>query len=140
MVLITAKSTADGPCVKVADNGPGIGLAERDKVFKRFHRCSSAIGIPGNGLGLSMATTIVELHGLFLRFEDNHPGASFEIAPQISSPLATTTGLREATEIGSSRKLLGTWHFRGNERTPGRPESLLSHVDPVAHADAPGDP
>ena len=97
-VLIAAKATSEGPSVKVSDNGPGIALAERDKIFKRFHRSSSANGIPGNGLGLSMAATIVELHGLALRLEDNHPGASFEIAPQISSLLTANVAPHETGE------------------------------------------
>lgn len=94
-VLIAAKANPEGPRVEVSDNGPGIALAERDKIFKRFHRCSSANGIPGNGLGLSMAATIVELHGLALRFEDNHPGASFEIGPHLSAPHAANAAQRE---------------------------------------------
>ncbi len=81
-VVIAAKALPDGPFVKVSDNGPGIRLADREKIFRRFHRSSTVGSIPGNGLGLSMAATIAELHGLTLRLEDNHPGASFEILPQ----------------------------------------------------------
>ncbi len=102
-VHIAAKALPEGPCVKVSDNGPGIGLAERDKIFKRFHRSSSASGIPGNGLGLNMAATIAELHGLTLRLEDNHPGASFEIAPQANSLLATNAVLRRESAKAQKR-------------------------------------
>ncbi len=95
-VLIAAKALPEGPCVKVSDNGPGIRLADRDKIFRRFHRSSTAGGIPGNGLGLSMAATIADLHGLTLRLEDSHPGASFEILPQANSALSTAANLRRA--------------------------------------------
>ncbi len=78
-VEIIAK--ADGPSVRVADNGPGVAPGERAKIFKRFYRSANHEGIPGHGLGLSMAATIAELHGFALRLKDNVPGAAFEMAP-----------------------------------------------------------
>lgn len=133
-VLIAAKATAEGPCVRVSDNGPGIPPADRDKVFKRFHRCSSASGIPGNGLGLSMAATIVELHGLTLRLEDNHPGASFEIAPQTTALLAANAALHESSETSRPRKLFGTrmrfWRLHKSRGTPPQPESATRYREP----------
>ena len=47
--------------LRVADSGPGIPAAEREKVFKRFYR---ALGTeaPGSGLGLSIVQRIAELH------------------------------------------------------------------------------
>jgi signal transduction histidine kinase len=78
-VEIIAK--ADGPSVRVADNGPGVAPGEREKIFKRFYRSANHSGIPGHGLGLSMAATIAELHGFALRLDDNMPGAAFEMAP-----------------------------------------------------------
>ncbi len=72
---------AEGPSIRIADNGPGVAPGERDKIFKRFYRSADHADIPGNGLGLSMAATIAELHGFALRLEDNEPGAAFEMAP-----------------------------------------------------------
>ena len=65
--------------VGVADTGPGVAPADRDEIGRRFYRGAATQQAPGHGLGLSMATTIVELHGLSLRFRDNTPGAVFEI-------------------------------------------------------------
>jgi signal transduction histidine kinase len=78
-VAIMAK--AEGPSIRVADNGHGVAPGERDKIFKRFYRSADHEDVPGNGLGLSMAVTIAELHGFALRLEDNEPGAIFEMAP-----------------------------------------------------------
>jgi len=72
---------AEGPSIRVADNGPGVAPGERDKIFKRFFRSAQHDDIPGNGLGLGMAATIAELHGFALRLTDNVPGAAFEMAP-----------------------------------------------------------
>ena len=67
--------------ILVSDTGPGIGAEDADKIFKRFYRARTTAALaPGNGLGLSMAATIVDLHGFELRVHDNAPGAVFEIA------------------------------------------------------------
>lgn len=79
--LVDIVAKADAPSVRVADNGPGVAPGERDKIFRRFYRCAGHTGIPGHGLGLSMAATIAELHGFALRLEDNELGAAFEMVP-----------------------------------------------------------
>jgi len=68
------------PVVRVSDNGIGVEPAERDKIFQRFYRSASGHRVPGSGLGLSIAGAIANLHDFDLRFEDNHPGALFEMA------------------------------------------------------------
>jgi len=53
----------DGGAVTVHDSGPGIALAERDRVFDRFHRIESTRATPGSGLGLSIVRQVAESHG-----------------------------------------------------------------------------
>jgi PAS domain S-box-containing protein len=50
--------------VEVADTGVGIPAGEQDRLFERFFRSSNATeqAIPGTGLGLTIAKTIVERH------------------------------------------------------------------------------
>ncbi len=79
-VWIIAKMVDGEPVIRVADRGSGIAPGDRENIFKRFYRCEQNRHLPGNGFGLSMAATIVELHGLSLRVKDNCPGAIFEIS------------------------------------------------------------
>ena len=67
------------PIVRVRDSGVGVEPAERDKIFQRFYRTSSGHRVPGSGLGLSIAAAIANLHEFDLRFNDNNPGAVFEM-------------------------------------------------------------
>jgi signal transduction histidine kinase len=67
------------PVIRVRDNGIGVEPAERDKIFQRFYRTESGHRVPGSGLGLSIAAAIANLHDFDLRFEDNDPGAVFEM-------------------------------------------------------------
>jgi signal transduction histidine kinase len=67
-------SAQPGPVITVADTGPGIPEAERERVLERFVRLDGDRSTPGNGLGLSLVSAVAKLHGAVLRLEDNHPG------------------------------------------------------------------
>lgn len=82
----------EGPSVRVVDNGPGVAPGERDKIFKSFYRSAAHADTPGNGLGLSIAATIAELHGFILKLADNEAGATFEMAPRAEPPGADLYG------------------------------------------------
>lgn len=58
----------------VADDGPGIPIDERDKVFQRLYRMDKSRTTPGTGLGLSLVKAIAELHGATVKLGDNNPG------------------------------------------------------------------
>jgi len=62
-VTIETTGTADGVNISVADRGPGVPPAERDKVVDRFYRSASVTGVPGSGLGLSLVNAIAHHHG-----------------------------------------------------------------------------
>ena len=49
--------------VQVSDEGPCIPEEERDAIFKRFVRGSTAGPRQGSGLGLAIARSVAELHG-----------------------------------------------------------------------------
>jgi two-component system, OmpR family, sensor histidine kinase TctE len=48
--------------LEVADDGPGIAAAERERVFERFQRGSGALG-EGSGLGLAIVRDIALARG-----------------------------------------------------------------------------
>jgi signal transduction histidine kinase len=64
-VCISAATNNGSFVVSVSDTGPGIPLAERDRIFDKFHQVdSTSTKIKGGtGLGLAIAKEIVEMHG-----------------------------------------------------------------------------
>lgn len=52
--------------IRVSDTGPGIGKDEQDAVIRRFYRSDKSRNTPGTGLGLSLVSAIVKLHGFRL--------------------------------------------------------------------------
>lgn len=60
--------------ISVADQGPGISAADRERALKRFVRLEESRTRPGTGLGLSLVAAVARLHGGSIRLEDNGPG------------------------------------------------------------------
>ena len=74
-VHVSARANGSGGTeVSVADHGPGIPAADRERVLERFVRLETSRTRPGFGLGLSLANAVMRLHGGSLKLEDNHPG------------------------------------------------------------------
>jgi len=64
---------AGAPFLRVADSGPGIPPADRERVFDRFFRLAGGSGA-GTGLGLAIVQSIVKNHHADIELGDN-PGA-----------------------------------------------------------------
>lgn len=73
-IRLEAVQTSGGIEVVVSDDGPGIPLESREKVFQRFFRLERSRTTDGTGLGLSLAAAIAALHHSHVELSDNHPG------------------------------------------------------------------
>jgi signal transduction histidine kinase len=65
--------------IRISDTGPGIGEDEREAVMRRFYRSDKSRNTQGAGLGLSLVSAIVKLHGFRLTLNTG-PGCVAEIA------------------------------------------------------------
>jgi signal transduction histidine kinase len=73
-IAIGLRARGDAIEIAVADQGPGIAAADRERVLKRFVRLDASRTQPGTGLGLSLVQAVARLHGGRVRLEDNSPG------------------------------------------------------------------
>jgi signal transduction histidine kinase len=62
-VEVRAHAAGGEVVVAVRDHGPGIPLAEREAIFRRFARGTAARGREGMGLGLALVREVVTWHG-----------------------------------------------------------------------------
>ncbi|OIQ77474.1 swarming motility regulation sensor protein RssA [mine drainage metagenome] len=60
--------------LSVEDNGPGIPLEERERVFERFHRVDRANTVEGTGLGLAIVQQIARAHGATITLSEGNGG------------------------------------------------------------------
>ncbi len=66
--------SADGVEISVADRGPGIAAADRERALKRFVRLERSRTRPGTGLGLSLVAAVARIHNGKIRLEDAAAG------------------------------------------------------------------
>ncbi len=67
--------------VRVADRGPGVPAADRDRVFEPFERVGGRVneGVAGTGLGLTIARELAQRMGGTLLLLPAAAGATFEL-------------------------------------------------------------
>jgi signal transduction histidine kinase len=71
-----ARREGDRYRIIIDDAGPGIPRAERDKVLRRYARGASATKRRGEGLGLYIASSIVDAHGGVIRLGTSRLGGT----------------------------------------------------------------
>jgi signal transduction histidine kinase len=79
-IAVDVSRASGGFEVGISDTGPGIPEAHREKVFQRFYRLETSRSSPGNGLGLSLAAAVAELHAASISLADNSPGLRVTVA------------------------------------------------------------
>jgi len=92
-ITITAKVVGRKWQLIVADQGIGIAPQERQHIFDRFYRVDSSRSrqTGGNGLGLSIAHWIVDLHHGSIEVRDNAPhGSQFVTTLPLNPPSGLT--------------------------------------------------
>jgi two-component system OmpR family sensor kinase len=67
------------PVVRIADNGPGIDPADRDRVFDRFYRAGAGANraradVAGTGLGLAIVRRIATQHHASVSLDESPAG------------------------------------------------------------------
>jgi signal transduction histidine kinase len=91
---VAVAAAAHGPdrVITVADDGPGIPEADRERVFTRFTRLDDgrARDAGGAGLGLAIVRELTRRHGGTVRLSDAAPGLRVEVrlpaAPDPADP------------------------------------------------------
>ncbi|MBA4166340.1 MAG: two-component sensor histidine kinase [Chitinophagaceae bacterium] len=66
------------PVLRITDEGPGIGISERKKIFEKFYRIGSerTRAAKGTGLGLYLCKKIAKDHRSTIQAEENTPRGS----------------------------------------------------------------
>ena len=81
-LAVSAEFTGEAIVIDVVDRGPGVDEAERDRIFEKYYRGRATRSrIPGTGLGLASARSIVHAHGGRI-WATNQPagGAAFHVS------------------------------------------------------------
>lgn len=71
---VIARAREGRVLIRIADRGPGVPVADRERVFAPFHRLGDTDAGTGLGLGLALARGLTEAMGGTLRPEDTTLG------------------------------------------------------------------
>ena len=74
-IRVAARRQGGSVLLEVEDEGAGIPIADRERIFQKFVRGADAkrAGVRGVGIGLALVQRIVEAHGGTVRLE-SEPG------------------------------------------------------------------
>lgn len=96
-VTLSSEFTVDAWRVAIEDEGPGVPPRQRERIFDRFFRLSSAAGeTTGSGLGLAISRSIVGLHHGVIRAEAASGESGLRVVFEL--PLAVKVAAAPAIE------------------------------------------
>jgi len=72
-VDVSARRGDASAVIEVTDNGPGIPMSERERVFDRFYRRADS-DVPGSGLGLAIVRSIADRQGAKVELDEGPEG------------------------------------------------------------------
>lgn len=100
-VRVTVDADERTALVTVADNGPGISVADQERIFERFYRAdpSRSRRSGGTGLGLSIVAAVVAAHGGSVTV-DSAPGEGARFTARL--PVAGPRDPQPGPEAGSA--------------------------------------
>jgi two-component system, OmpR family, sensor histidine kinase TctE len=78
-VTVRVACRAGNTVLEVEDDGPGIPVAERERVFERFYRVPGTAGT-GSGLGLAIVREIAQRHGAAVAIGEGEGGRGCRIS------------------------------------------------------------
>ncbi len=98
-IVVSVTTTAATATLSVADSGPGVPAADRERVLERFVRLDECRSSPGSGLGLALVAAVARLHDAQLTVEDNAPGLRVTMTFTIIRPEAARADDRQAAAL-----------------------------------------
>jgi PAS domain S-box-containing protein len=101
-VWLAAAREGDSAAVTVRDDGPGIPRDMLDRIFEMFTQVDQTLDRAhgGLGIGLTLARTLVELHGGSIEARSDGPGRGAEFVVRL--PIARQAAPRPAAPVPSA--------------------------------------
>jgi signal transduction histidine kinase len=84
-VKISGTVVGDKITISIADAGQGIAPENRERILQRFVRLDESRSKPGNGLGLSLVSSVMHLHNGSIALAGANPGLQINLTLPLAS-------------------------------------------------------
>jgi signal transduction histidine kinase len=126
-IFVTAREADGWIELRVTDEGPGIAVDQRERVFDLFYRGTMAARIQGSGVGLYVARALMEAMGGTIVIGDQAQGAEFILRLPIYRDQALEDGA--TSDEGPARSVVRS--ARGSGARVARPVPSGSDAPPA---------
>jgi len=75
-VRVCVRPAEDGVAISVDDEGPGVAVADRERIWRPFTRGPTAVSNGGSGIGLTIVREVANAHGGSARVEESSSGGA----------------------------------------------------------------
>jgi two-component system sensor histidine kinase TctE len=79
VVKVATRRVDERSVLEVSDDGPGIPVDQRERIFERFHRLDNE-STEGSGLGLAIVMEIAQRHGAVIAVDEGGSGAGTRVS------------------------------------------------------------
>jgi len=87
VTTMTTDASIDEVLITVDDEGTGVPVGERERIWRPFTRGQAALSTGGSGIGLTIVREVAEAHGGTARVEANDQGgARFIVTLPVDAP------------------------------------------------------
>ncbi len=130
-ISVTVTSDTDHVILEIHDNGPGIPMDKREKIFDRFQQIEGQRGqlYGGTGLGLAIVKEFTELHkGKVVAKDSPQNGALFQVIFPLKAPdgiLVSENGTDKLSDIGNQMSIDSNLNKSGNFKKHKSSETAL---------------
>jgi len=117
-VIVRVVAAESGGRLEVEDEGPGIPIADRARVFERFYRIPRRGGPEGSGLGLAIVRALADRLGADVRLHDRNNGTGLLAIVHFRGAIAKASPRADTEPIGTVKG--------AGEEAPFNPQSDAS--------------
>lgn len=106
-IAVEVRADGDRAILTVTDEGQGVPVEERDRVFDRFYRGQAALagGVAGTGVGLAVVRELTERSGGCVQVVDGEGGGARFVVdlPAVADPVTDPGSIADHEQAGPDR-------------------------------------
>jgi signal transduction histidine kinase len=102
LARVRSRAGGEGIRIEITDEGPGVPLADRERIWRPYQRGSTVGGTAGSGVGLSVVHDVVAQHGGRAWVEESAEGHGARFVVTLPSSTASHPSADEVPDVAET--------------------------------------